>query len=57
MKRNFELKRRESKNLPPQKLQQILSKIYPEETVNELMEKFSNASEETLQSRKEDERK
>ena len=57
MKRNFELKRRESKNLPPQRLQQILSKIYPEETVNELMEKFFNASEETLQSRKENEGK
>ena len=57
MKRNFELKRRESKNLPPQKLQQIFSKIYPEETVNELMEKLFNASEETLQSRKENEGK
>ena len=42
MKRNFELKRRESKNLPPQRLQQILSKIYPEGTVNELMDKFFN---------------
>ena len=36
MKRNFDLKRRESKNLPPEKLQEILSKIYSEETLNEL---------------------
>ena len=40
MKRNFDLKRRESKNLPPEKLQEILSRIYPRETVNELMDKF-----------------
>ncbi len=40
MKRNFDLKRRESKNLPPEKLQEILSKIYPEGTVNELMDMF-----------------
>ena len=40
MKRNFDLKRRESKNLPPKKLQEILSRIYPEGTVNELMDKF-----------------
>ena len=40
MKRNFDLKRRESKNLPPEKLQEILSRIYPEGTVNELMDKF-----------------
>lgn len=52
MKRNFELKRRESKNLSPQKLQQILSRIYPEETVNELMEKFFNDDEQTLQTEK-----
>lgn len=41
MKRNFDLKRRESKNLPLEKLQEILSRIYPEGTVNELMDKFS----------------
>ena len=40
MKRNFDWKRRESKNLPPEKLQEILSKIYTEGTVNELMDKF-----------------
>ena len=40
MKRNFDLKRRESKNLPPEKLQEILSRIYHEGTVNELMNKF-----------------
>lgn len=40
MKRNFDLKRRESRNLPPEKLQEILSRIYPEGTVNELMKKF-----------------
>lgn len=38
--RKFDLKPRESKNLPPEKLQEILSKIYPEETVAELMDKF-----------------
>ena len=40
MKRNFDLKRRESRNLPPEKLQEILSRIYPKETVNELMDKL-----------------
>ena len=40
MKRNYDLKRRESRNLPPEKLQEILSGIYPEETVNELMDTF-----------------
>lgn len=40
MKRNFDLKRRESRDLPPEKLKEILSRIYPEETVNELMDKF-----------------
>ena len=38
--RNFDLKRRECKNLPPEKLQEILSRIYPEGTVNELMDKL-----------------
>ena len=40
MKRNFDLKRRESRDLPPEKLQEILSRIYPKETVNELMDKL-----------------
>lgn len=40
MKRNLDLKRRESRNLPPEKLREILSRIYPEATVNELMDKF-----------------
>lgn len=40
MGRNFDLKRRESRDLPPEKLREILSKIYPEITVNELMDKF-----------------
>ena len=52
MKRNFELKRRESKNLPSEKLQQILSKIYPEGTVNDLMDKFFNGDKQTLQTEK-----
>ena len=45
MKRNFDLKRRESKNLSPEKLQEILSRIYPEGTVNELMDKFCKTDE------------
>ena len=40
MKRNYDLKRRESKKLPSEKLQEILSGIYIEETVNELMDTF-----------------
>lgn len=40
MKRNFDLKRRESKNLPPEKLRDTLSRIYPKETVDDLMKKF-----------------
>ena len=40
MRRHFDLKYRESGNLPPERLQEILSKIYPEGTVNELMDKF-----------------
>ena len=42
MKRNFDLKRRENKNLPPEKLREILAKIYPEHTVNELMDRLVN---------------
>ena len=40
MKRNYDLKRRESGDLPPEKSQEILSRIYPEGTVNELMDKL-----------------
>lgn len=51
MKRNFDLKRRECRDLPPEKLRDILSKIYPEDIVNELMKKLvgdkGNGKEET----------
>lgn len=40
VKRNYDLKRRESGDLPPEKSQEILSRIYPEGTVNELMDKL-----------------
>ena len=40
MERNFELKRRESKNLPPEKLHEILSKIYPDRVVDEIFPKL-----------------
>ena len=40
MSRNIELKQREKGNLPPEKLRDILSRIYPEETVEELMDRF-----------------
>ena len=43
MKRNFDLKRRESKNLPLEKLQEVLSEIYPEETVKDLMRNFAKS--------------
>lgn len=52
MKRNFDLKRRESKNLPPERLQEILSRIYPEGTVNELMNKFFKTDEKAHQTEK-----
>ena len=41
MKRNFDLKRRERRDLPPEKLREILSKIYPEEKVDELIDRLS----------------
>lgn len=44
MKRTYDLKKRESKNLPPEQLQEILSKIYCEDTVNQLMSKFVNTN-------------
>lgn len=40
MKRDFSLKPRTSGDLPPEKLELILGRIYPEETVKELMEKL-----------------
>lgn len=40
MKRNFNLKRRENKNLPPEKLHEILSKIYPDRIVDEIFPKL-----------------
>lgn len=40
MKRNLGLKRRERGKLPPEKLQEILSKIFPENIANELMDEF-----------------
>lgn len=52
MKRNFDLKRRESKNLPPEKLQEILSSIYPEGKVNELMDKFFETDKQDQKSKK-----
>ena len=40
MKRTGNLKRRESKNLPPEKLHEILSKIYPDRVVDEIFHKL-----------------
>ena len=40
LRRNFDLKRRESKKLPPERLRQILSRTYPKETVDDLMNKL-----------------
>ena len=40
MKRTGNLKRRESKNLPPEKLHEILSKIYPDRVVDEIFPKL-----------------
>lgn len=39
-KRNYDLKRRDTEKLPAERLKDILSRIYPEETVNELMDKL-----------------
>lgn len=52
MKRNFDLKRRESRNLPPEKLREILSRIYPEGKVNELMNKFCEMDKQDKQNEK-----
>lgn len=40
MSRDFNLKRRETETLPAEKLHEILSGIYPEKTVNELMDRL-----------------
>ena len=40
MRRNIELKPRKKGKLPPEKLRDILSRIYPEEIVEELMDRF-----------------
>ena len=40
MKRDIGLKQRETGSLRPEKLRDILSQIYPEETVEELMNKL-----------------
>ena len=40
MKRDIGLKPRETGDLPPEKLRDILSRIYPEETVEELMDRL-----------------
>lgn len=40
MKRDFSLKPRTTGDLPPKKLEQILERIYPKETVEQLMEKL-----------------
>ena len=42
IKRDISLKPRKTGSLPPEKLEQILNGIYPEETVGELMEKLCN---------------
>ena len=40
MKRTYNLKRRERKNLPPEKLKEILSKIYPDSVVDDIFPKL-----------------
>ena len=40
MKRNVGLKPRESGNLPPEKLADILNKIYPEKQTEEILEQL-----------------
>ena len=40
MRRTGNLKRRENKNLPPEKLHEILSKIYPDRIVDEIFPKL-----------------
>ena len=45
MKRDFSLKPRTTGGLPPEKLEQILGRIYPEETVAKLMDKLCDKRE------------
>ena len=40
MRRTGNQKRRENKNLPPEKLHEILSKIYPDRIVDEIFPKL-----------------
>lgn len=40
MRRDIGLKPRKTGDLPPEKLEQILGRIYPEDTVKELMDKL-----------------
>lgn len=44
-KRNFDLKRRDSKRLPPEKLHEILSRIYPPKVVDEIYPKLIKTDE------------
>ena len=44
MERNFDLKRRDSEDFTPEKLRGILSKIYAEDTVDELMDRLAKES-------------
>lgn len=45
MKHDFELRRREVGTRPPEELERILGRIYPEETVKELMRKLAEKNE------------
>lgn len=45
MKRSYNLKKRESKNLPPEKLHEILSKIYPDRVVDDIFPKLIKCKE------------
>ena len=44
LRRNFDLKRREARDLPPEKLREILARIYPAETTDELMDRLFERS-------------
>ena len=46
IKRDFNLKPRTTGCLPPEKLEQILGRIYPEETVADLMDKLCDTDKE-----------
>ena len=49
MPRDYNLKRRESKELPPEKLHEILSKIYPEKVVDEIFPKLIKSNKEGVE--------